>query len=314
MSKKSFFETIDKVIDDWRNTSFTFYQKDYVPGLDPDSNLTYGDGENKKGIELNTCVLFVDIRNSVALTKEHQIRTMAKIYSVFSHCVLLAAQDEGGFVRNIIGDRVMIVFPPDGCYIKAVDCAITIYQSALRINDKFPNIDFKCGIGIDYGKLNVMKVGIQKKGEENDDNKGLVWIGYPANFASRLCDNANKTIIDEYYHVEGEGLTFSLRDCPAIQSPKKKVKEYSKEDLLNAIHLYDGALRLRTFARINSFEAKSHSFKFEPILMSKQVYDGFAKDDPNRKSIKEGYWKVQEHSIKDIDFVIYGGHVTWALT
>ena len=313
MSKKSFFETIDKMIEDWRTTSFTFYQKDYVPGVDPDKNLNYGDGENKKGVELNTCVLFVDIRNSVALTKEHQIRTMAKIYSVFTHCVLLAAQEEGGFVRNIIGDRVMIVFPPDGCYTKAVDCAMTIYQVALHINEKFSNIDFKCGIGIDYGKINVMKVGIKKKGEENDDNKGLVWIGYPANYASRLCDNANKTITDEYYHIEGEGVTFSLLGGPAIQPPKKKVRDYSKEDFLKAVHLYDGALRLSMFARIDSFEAKSRSFEFEPILMSKQVYDGFAKDNPNRKSVKEGYWEVQEHSIRDIDFVIYGGRVTWDL-
>lgn len=313
MSKKSFFETIDKMIEDWRTTSFTFYQKDYVPGVDPDKNLNYGDGENKKGVELNTCVLFVDIRNSVALTKEHQIRTMAKIYSVFTHCVLLAAQEEGGFVRNIIGDRVMIVFPPDGCYTKAVDCAMTIYQVALHINEKFSNIDFKCGIGIDYGKINVMKVGIKKKGVENDDNKGLVWIGYPANYASRLCDNANKTITDEYYHIEGEGVTFSLLGGPAIQPPKKKVRDYSKEDFLKAVHLYDGALRLSMFARIDSFEAKSRSFEFEPILMSKQVYDGFAKDNPNRKSVKEGYWEVQEHSIRDIDFVIYGGRVTWDL-
>lgn len=314
MNKKSFFETIDKVIEDWHTTSFSFYQKDYVPGLNPDCNLTYGNGENKKGVELNTCVLFVDIRNSVALTKMHQIRTMAKIYSVFTHCVLLAAQEEGGFVRNIIGDRVMIVFPPDDCYTKAVDCAMTIYQAALHINDKFSNIDFKCGIGIDYGKINVMKVGIQKKGEENDDNKGLVWIGYPANFASRLCDNANKTITDEYYHVEGKGVTFSLLGGRKLLPPKKRVRDYSKEDLLKAIHLYDGVLRLSMFARIDSIEAKSRSFTLEPILMSERVYDGFVKANPKRKSVLENYWEKQEHSIRDIDFDIYGGHVTWDLS
>ena len=60
MSKKDFFQNINSVIDDWKNTTFTFYEKDYVPGLDSDGNLTYGDGENKRGIELNSCVLYVD--------------------------------------------------------------------------------------------------------------------------------------------------------------------------------------------------------------------------------------------------------------
>ena len=187
MAREDFFKNINSVISDWKNTGFTFNPKTSVPGLD-DTNLTYGNGEEKKGIEINTCVLFVDIRDSVQLTKDKQILTMGKIYSVFTHCVLLAAQYEGGNVRNIIGDRVMVVFPQEDCFRKAVYCAITINHIASMINDKFDNFEFKCGIGVDYGKLSVMKVGIQKRGAENDDNKGLVWVGDPANLASRLTD------------------------------------------------------------------------------------------------------------------------------
>ena len=95
MARKDFFDNINSVINDWKNTSFTFFPKTYVPGLD-DKNLTYGNGEEKKGVEINTCVLFVDIRNSVQLTKDKQVRTMGKVYSVFTHCVLLAAQGDGG--------------------------------------------------------------------------------------------------------------------------------------------------------------------------------------------------------------------------
>ena len=120
MNRKDFMAYIDSVINDWSSTSFTFSQKDYVPGLD-DSNLTYGNGQEKKGVEINTCVLFVDIRNSVQLTKDKQDRTMGRLYSVFTQCMLLAAQEEGGFVRNIIGDRVMIVFPPER-KVKYVAC------------------------------------------------------------------------------------------------------------------------------------------------------------------------------------------------
>lgn len=47
MNRKDFMASIDRVINDWNSTSFSFSQKDYVPGLD-DSNLTYGDGQEKK--------------------------------------------------------------------------------------------------------------------------------------------------------------------------------------------------------------------------------------------------------------------------
>lgn len=314
MSKKSFFQNIDKVIDDWNNTTFTFYHKDYVPGLDPDNNLTYGDGESKRGIELNTCVLFVDIRNSVALTEKHQIRTMGKIYSVFTHCVLLAAQEDGGFVRNIIGDRVMIVFPEECCYTHAVNCAITINQIAKHINDKFQHVEFKCGIGIDYGKMNVMKVGIPKRGQEKDDNKGLVWIGYPANYASRLTDSANKTIKEEYYHVEGEGMTFSLTGDPFTRKVPHKVKDFSKDELMRALSAINGQMHLSLFARVTTFEKKEREYTFKPILMSERVYNEFCKANPNRTSVKEGHWKLQNFPIRDIDFPVYGGMTTWNLS
>lgn len=80
--KKEFFDNINSVINDWKNTGFTFNPKTYVPGLD-DINLTYGNGEEKKGIEINTCVLFVDIRDSVQLTKANKYELWAK-YIQFS--------------------------------------------------------------------------------------------------------------------------------------------------------------------------------------------------------------------------------------
>lgn len=47
MDRKEFMNTITNVINDWKNTDFSFLQKDYVPGLD-DANLTYGCGQEKK--------------------------------------------------------------------------------------------------------------------------------------------------------------------------------------------------------------------------------------------------------------------------
>lgn len=321
MAREDFFDNINSVISDWKNTDFTFNLKTYVPGLD-DTNLTYGNGEEKKGIVINTCVLFVDIRDSVQLTKSKQARTMGRIYSVFTHCVLLAAQYEGGYVRNIIGDRVMVVFPQEDCYSKAVNCAITINHIASMINKKFDNFEFKCGIGVDYGKLSVMKVGIQKKGAENDDNKGLVWVGDPANLASRLTDCANKEFTDTYYSIYGEFYEYnplyhaSLPSNLEFNRPSgyySKTQMFTAEKFASEIKLSQDRLELSSCRKVYSIEKKEQKYKFANILLSDKVYQEFAQANPNRSSIKEGLWKKQTHEIKDIDYDVWGGDIVWVL-
>ncbi len=323
MTREVFFDSINSVINDWKNTGFTFNPKTYVPGLD-DTNLTYGNGEEKKGVEINTCVLFVDIRDSVQLTKSKQVRTMGKVYSVFTHCVLLAAQYEGGYVRNIIGDRVMVVFPQEDCFRKAVNCAITINYIASMIKDKFDNFEFKCGIGVDYGKLSVMKVGIQKKGAENDDNKGLVWVGDPANLASRLTDCANKEFTDTYYSIYGEFYIYnplynaSLPSNLGFNRPSgyyPKTQIYTAEEFASEIKLSrDGLhLELSSCRKVYSIEKKGKNYKYKSILLSDKVYQELAKADPNRNSIKEGLWEKQTRKINDIDYDVWGGNIVWIL-
>ena len=315
MSRKDFFKNIETVIDDWKDTSFTFISKNDVPGLD-DTNLTYGNGEEKKGIEINTCVLFVDIRNSVQLTKDKQVGTMGKIYSVFTHCVLLAAKEEGGYVRNIIGDRVMVVFPPDQCFTKAVFCAITINHIAGLINKKFDNFELKCGIGIDYGKLNVMKVGIKKKGSENDDNKGLVWVGYPANFASRLTDCANKEYIDTIYKVDGEFYEYHFFKSSLSGRDRgyyRKTLEFSPEEFAAEVRLStdEHSLYLLSCKQVYSIEKAKRRYLYLSILISDKVYQEYAKSDPEANDIKNSWWKKQTRKIRDIDFDVWGANLTW---
>lgn len=321
MSRKDFMTSIESVINDWKSTSFNFFAQQYVPGLD-DSNLTYGNGQEKKGIEINTCVLFVDIRNSVQLTKDKQDRTMGRLYSVFAHCVLLAAQEEGGFVRNIIGDRVMIVFPPDKCYTKAVHCAITINHIAMLIDKKIDNLEFKCGIGIDYGRMRVMKVGIVKKGDENDDNKGLVWIGYPANFASRLTDCANKEFVDIAYKVDAcfyyknyfEGSPYWKR----ASGWYRETKELTTEELAESLGVQQNGvgttLALSKFINVQSIQRVENKYTYPSILLSEAVFNGYKKEQPLTNDITEGLWEEQKRKIRDVDFKVFGACLTWKLS
>ena len=321
MNRKEFMSTISSVINDWKSTDFSFSQKDYVPGLD-DANLTYGCGQEKKGIELNSCVLFVDIRNSVQLIKDKQDRTMGRLYSVFTHCMLLAARQEGGLVRNIIGDRVMIVFPQDHCCTKAVNCAITINHIATLIDKKIDNLEFKCGIGIDYGRMRVMKVGLVTKGAENDDNKGLVWVGYPANFASRLTDCANKEFTDIVYQVDAKFYYFNPLGSQSLIAPQpsgwiQQIKTLTAEELASSLDVtvvgYKTALTALKCLEPKSIKRIEKKYTYKPILVSEKVFDGYKRENPNANSIQNNWWHIQEREIRDIDFNVWGADLHWVL-
>lgn len=165
-----------------------------VPNPD-DKDLTYEnfDTLTKKCKSIETCVLYIDIRKSTQLSSIHRNSTLVKLYSSFIRSMVKAGEYYDGKVRNIVGDRVMVVFNSDSCFTSAVNTAILMNTIADRIiNKHFKNNEVKCGIGIDYGKMLVSKVGTIKQGNENSQYKSLVWLGNAANIASKLTDAANK--------------------------------------------------------------------------------------------------------------------------
>ena len=191
MNIKDKLSEIELDIKDVKKLGFSYTSTKEVPSRE-DAVLTFEKGKDKKGKEIETCVLFVDIRNSVQLNEKHSPDTMGKIYTAFTKSMLKIAKYHSGEVRNIIGDRVMIVFPTENCAENAVECAISINHISEIMNKVFSDVDFRCGIGIDYGEMKVIKVGIIRQGDNNVENKNLVWIGKPANIASRLTDIAKK--------------------------------------------------------------------------------------------------------------------------
>lgn len=193
MDELNLYSLVAADIQDLVNTGFLFSETQTVPNIE-DSSLTFANGEEKKGVVINTCILFVDIRNSVRLNDANRTSTMGRIYTAFVKSVLRVAKYFGGSVRNIIGDRVMIVYPVDRCFQRAIYSAVTINQIASQLIDqKVQNEKFECGIGIHYGKTYVIKVGLPYvKGKEHVENSNLVWIGETANKASRLTDVAGK--------------------------------------------------------------------------------------------------------------------------
>lgn len=331
MAIKDILQEIETDVADVLSTNFVHNPTFSVPNLE-DVGLTYERGQEKKGKLINTCVLFVDIRNSVALTVKHHTQTMGRIYTAFTKAVLKVARYHGGHTRNIIGDRVMIVFPSENCYTNAVNCAISINHIAKNIiNKKFVGVDFKCGIGIDFGELRVIKVGIQRRGTEKGENKGLVWVGYPANIASRLTDNANKIIKETVYEVErypfnpfyfsfsppqqsiyGIGAAKQLNLSP--YSTIKQIVKMTSEEFAQKISITKDGKFDMSDGKFISFKRNEITYDYPNILITESVYLGFKRNNATRNDVLEGLWKEQKHNIKNISGKIYGSDLNWKVS
>jgi len=326
MAIKDLLDEIEKDVKDMKSLNFEYSSTNSVPSRH-DNSFTFESGKDKTGKTLESCVLYVDIRNSVDLNKKHHTQTMGRIYSIFSKSMLKVAKYHSGAVRNIIGDRVMIVFPSKDCFTNAVDCAISIYHvSEYLINKVFSDVDFKCGIGIDYGELNIVKVGIRRVGTENFDNKNLVWAGYPANVASRLTDVANKEIDNTkikvtYYPYDfssfggiGSILGIKPKTPSKIYQDYTTTKLHNHEDFSKALSFNETLGVCYSGGKLVKFEKIENKIKYPPILMSEEVFKGFKAANPNRNSIKNNYWEeVSNEGVKNITSKVFGGTINWVI-
>lgn len=346
MAVQNLIKEIESDVADVVKTGFEYINTYVVPNRG-DNQLTFEKNTIKRGKILKSCVLYVDIRDSVSLTEKHQTQTMGRVYSAFSKAIIKIAKYYNGHIRNIIGDRVMVVFPSNNCFNNSVNCAITINHIAQYVIKKaFPYVDFKCGIGIDYGDLRVIKVGIQRNGNEGADNKSLVWVGYPANFASRLTDVANKSINETYFEVTRNPLNpkaishrfirLSAYNSPPILYNHKSINpflnnhfntirqneplyltteetvEMSIEEFANNMSsLKDGELYM-TGGKFIRFSKKSRQINYSPILITNNVYNGLKQANHQNNTLSK-FWIEQKHQIKNLSNSVYGADLTWQI-
>jgi len=306
-----------------------------VPGRD-DVGLTFGRNQIKKGKLIETCVLFIDIRNSTIMSKnlKKDKAKLGKIYSAFIHSMVSIA-DEYGYVRNIIGDRVMVVFEPDNCFVDAINCAATMYSTSYGILKKFSAIEtFKVGIGIDFGEMLILKTGIQKQHTEQSEYKNLVWVGDAANIASKLTDLANKEYNNPLYTLSIENVVFedvltgykesptslSLVDAYLGKSNKIPVYERKFVTKTHSITLSGEEFNKKVSISQGGWKYDGKSIKLiskeeragttSPVLMSGKVYSEFKKADPKSTHLlrlNQKSYPVQPFT----GFGIYGGTPLW---
>ncbi len=295
----------------------------YVPSRD-DTALTFPIGASKRGKLLETCVLFVDIRASTRISRnlKSDKAKLGKIYSAFVYAMTKIA-DEYGYVRNIIGDRVMVVFEPEDCYTNAINCAALMYTVATRIIRKHSGLDyFKVGIGIDYGEMLVLKTGITRKHEEKSEYKGLVWVGEPANIASKLTDLSNKEYSETMYKVTVEYSEFKRRTPSFADTIFRQTNDLAPYDSLFGLYEVKRTstldvneaefFRRISFGQTTTFDSKTvkkvektdNSLLTSAILISSRVYLGYNKS-PNKEYLSKFYSKPYPKSPTSI----YGGSI-----
>ena len=279
-------------------------ETDRVPNID-DSDLTYDnfDRKIKKCKVIDTCVLYIDIRKSTALNISHRPQTLTKLYSSFIRSMVKAVEYFDGYVRNIVGDRIMVVFNSFNCFSNAVNTAILLNTIGNHIiDDKFKLNDIKLGVGIDYGKMMVVKAGTIKQGQENQFYRSLVWLGKPANIASKLTDVANKVDIDWGDKVMA-GYHYPLADKWSWVSvdPIKFIKDLEVT--------YSPVIKHKNEYFSSFFLTKEDEINSTPqILITENVYEGFCEEQPTAPSIINNWWNPQNISIPEYKGKIYGAN------
>jgi adenylate cyclase len=281
-----------------------------VPHSD-DAAITFPNIDAKtQGAKLiETAVLYVDMRRSTALSMKHRQQTVARLYSAFVRAVTRCAECFGGEVRGIIGDRVMLMFNSTNCFTSAVDTAELINSVCKYVvNKNFTQNEVTFGIGIDYGRMLAAKTGIRRHGSAQQSYRSLVWLGRPANIASKLTDQANKPAETARLPWVRVALSNGFGGLAYYEEyPHIFVQQFKYNALTGA--MYHANPRFHSFT---TFEKDVETRAGTPsILMTKAVYDGFKAARPDAIELRNGWISRQTIHIPEYSGDLYGGDVVY---
>lgn len=178
----------------------------------------------KKGRELDLSMVFIDIRESTKIVDGFRRETAAKMYKSFLYSVAKIARSNDGELRSFNGDGVLIAFNGDLKRTNAVKASMQMawycknilkprLDSYFSNNSQLKDINFDFGIGVDVGKILVVRGGI--RGENNND---LVWVGNATNYAVKL-----SSLSKEDYHIYiSEDVYKNMNESSKFGGPEKK--------------------------------------------------------------------------------------------
>jgi len=283
-----------------------------------DGKITFPnlDTERQSCKLVHVCVLYIDMRRSTELSLKLKPQTVSKLYSAFVRAMTQCARHFSGHVRGIIGDRVMVLFDTDQSFENAVNCAILMNSTAKYIINKyFKSDEATFGIGIDAGRTLVAKTGIRKNGADLQNYRSLVWLGRPANIASKLTDIANKpsetqsltrlnVVYDRGTILTGQNYV-SDWDWPHTFVQKLKDTGYPSYALKHVDPAYRGFY-------IHEWPSETTAAT-PPILMSRLVWDGFRRAKPEDESVKNGWFQKVDVDVAGLESQVFGGDVIFTI-
>ncbi|WP_310440348.1 adenylate/guanylate cyclase domain-containing protein [Sulfuricurvum sp.] len=147
----------------------------------------------RNGFYVYATALFVDIRDSSKLINAHNRPALAKIYRSFiSEVIAIMNGNQNCKFINIDGDCVSGVYETplksdvDSVFndVSKISSLIDILNCKLK---KKRITEIKIGMGLDYGRLLLIKAGFSGSGLNE-----VAWMGDALNTAARLCKKANK--------------------------------------------------------------------------------------------------------------------------
>lgn len=199
---------IKSKVSSYFNEPYEIVETKIVPSTDY-SKLTFGN----KALVSDLAFLFADIRKSSQLHSTYGFKKAARIYQSFHDISVRIIESKDGKVRAFDGDRVMGVFSGDYKCSNAAEAALKIKWAIVNILNPKLTTPIKVGMGVDFGKTMITKVG---KGRDNNNND-LVWIGKACNYASHLSGyGSNSSILttraynkinkDSKYSDKGENM------------------------------------------------------------------------------------------------------------
>lgn len=283
-----------------------------------DPKITFPNLDAKKqGCKLvDTCVLYIDMRRSTELSLRLKPKTTTKLYSSFVRAMTRCARYHHGHVRGIIGDRVMVLFDEEKAFTQAVDCALLMNSVCeYVVNSRFKSGEVSFGIGIDAGKMLVTKTGIRKNGHEQHNYKNLVWLGRPANIASKLTDLANK-----------DAETYEL--AKVMVAYQKPFSTQAGDWYWHSVWPYEFAPKLEPTgyphhlikhsdpsyrSHIHTTETWTKRPKTPPILMTQRVWDGYVAANPTADRVTKGWFKEYDVPVPGLDTKVIGGDVIYTI-
>ncbi len=294
-----------------------------VPTVD-DYNITYPNFDLKQQDckQIETSILYIDIRSSTLMNIKHRPETLVKLYSAFIRTMSTCAEYFGGKVRGIVGDRLMVVFDEEASSLYAVETAVLMNTARIILNRAFPHNNVHCGIGLDYGLMTVAKTGKIKRGKETSTSKALVWLGKPANIASKLTDQAakthseNKQIIREMHKIPTPNMSGLLGLGLARQLGSSTNQEYIWKDVQVAdfLNKLDKKYTLNSSTILthpdNSFSSfiianETVEYRTPPILTTGRIIQQFRKYADANLKIKRK-WITQKITVPGLSGSVYG--------